>query len=117
MLGDVLGPGAAGGTREGGVAAASSDGFWRLEQAVARLVESQRTLAGENARLRGALSEREEKLRSLELELLERNQARQDAAKRVDELIRQVAQLEARLDTAPVDTAPVDTAPVDTAPE
>ena len=70
--------------------------FARLERAVQTLVEKYRSLQGENAMLRGALEEREGQIRTLDGEMLELNQRRQDVAKRVDDLIAQIEQLDAR---------------------
>jgi septal ring factor EnvC (AmiA/AmiB activator) len=61
---------------------------------VRALVEEQRRLRGETAVLREQLRERSRAVRSLEGQLLEANQRRQDVAKRIDDLISQIAQLD-----------------------
>ncbi len=57
-------------------------------------------LASENVRLRSELEQRELRVRSLDDELLEMNQRRQDATKRIDDLIAQIDQIDARLESA-----------------
>lgn len=49
----------------------------------------------------GELAERDARVRGLEAQLIELNQNRQDVAKRLDDLIEQVDQLDAQLDTQP----------------
>jgi hypothetical protein len=61
---------------------------------VRALVEEQRRLREETAVLREQLRERSRAVRSLEGQLLEANQRRQDVAKRIDDLISQIAQLD-----------------------
>ena len=60
------------------------------------LVERHRTLQSENASLRAELDGRDSRIRSLDDQILELNQTRQDAAKRIDDLIAQIDQLDAR---------------------
>jgi septal ring factor EnvC (AmiA/AmiB activator) len=60
-------------------------------------VEKYRVLQGENASLRADLEGRESRIRSLDDQILEMNQNRQDAAKRIDDLIAQIDQLDERL--------------------
>ena len=55
-------------------------------------------LQGENAALRAELEGRDSRIRSLDDRILEMNQGRQDAAKRIDDLIAQIDQLDARFD-------------------
>jgi chromosome segregation ATPase len=64
---------------------------------VRSLVEKYRVLQRENASLRADLEGRESRIRSLDDQILEMNQNRQDAAKRIDDLIAQIDQLDARL--------------------
>lgn len=64
---------------------------------MASLVEKFRALQAENARLRRTLEERELRIRSLDEQVLELNQRRQDVAKRIDDLIAQVDYLDAQL--------------------
>jgi len=72
-------------------------GFDRLERAVAALVEQHERMQKENGELRRGLAEKAEQLRLVEAELLEANQRRKDVAKRVDDLIAQLDQLDAQL--------------------
>ena len=60
------------------------------------LVEKYRALQGENASLRADLEGRDSRIRSLDDQILEMNQNRQDAAKRIDDLIAQIDQLDER---------------------
>ena len=62
------------------------------------LVEKFRVLQAENAALRTELEGRDSRIRSLDDRILEMNQGRQDAAKRIDDLIDQIYQLDARVD-------------------
>lgn len=79
--------------------------FERLERAVTKLVEEHRALRREHARLIRELGDRDRRIGVLEGELLELNQRRQDAGKRLDELISQIEHLDARLGAAPGSTA------------
>jgi len=74
----------------------SSD-FDRLERAIRALVESHDRLSQENAGLRTALGEGGQRIRALDSELIAANQRRQDAYKRIDELIAHLDQLDAQL--------------------
>jgi chromosome segregation ATPase len=69
----------------------------RLERAVRTLVSQQEILRDEVAALRGELGERNHRIRSLEMQLLEANQRRQDTGKRIDDLIAQLDQLDAQI--------------------
>ena len=60
------------------------------------LVEKYRVLQGENASLRADLEGRDSRIRSLDDQILEMNQNRQDVAKRIDDLIAQIDQLDER---------------------
>lgn len=75
------------------VAAVGADpgriGFERLVQVVEGLIARYESLRGENAALRTELADRDEKLRVL-------NQRRQDALKRIDDLVDQIERLDAR---------------------
>jgi TolA-binding protein len=72
----------------------------RLERAVRALVAQQEALRKELSTLRGDLGERNHRIRTLETQLLEANQRRQDTSKRIDELIAQLDQLDAQLASA-----------------
>jgi chromosome segregation ATPase len=72
--------------------------FARLERVVAQLVEEQGDLRKVNGGLRAQLSERGTRVRALEEQLRTANQLRQDVAKRIDELIGQIDQLDAELE-------------------
>jgi chromosome segregation ATPase len=65
---------------------------------VAKLVEQQGDLQKVNAELRARLAERDTQVRALEERLRTANQLRQDVAKRIDELIGQIDQLDAELE-------------------
>ena len=69
----------------------------RLERAVKGLVAEQRTLREQNESLRNRLTDREGRIRGLEAKLIEANQLRQDTAKRLDELISELDQLDEQL--------------------
>ena len=56
----------------------------------------------ENAALRRELEQRSQRIRALDGKLLEANQKRQDVAKRIDELIAQIDQLDASFDSVDV---------------
>jgi septal ring factor EnvC (AmiA/AmiB activator) len=71
--------------------------FERLERAVAALAALCRRQRQENAGLRRELEQRGQRIRALDGKLLEANQKRQDVAKRIDELIAQIDQLDASL--------------------
>jgi chromosome segregation ATPase len=72
--------------------------FARLERVVEELVEQQGDLQKVNAELRTRLAERDSQVRALEERLRTANQLRQDVAKRIDELIGQIDQLDAELE-------------------
>jgi len=62
----------------------------RLERAIRALVGEKRSLQGDNERLQLELAQRDDELRAL-------NQRRQDAFKRIDDLIAQMDQLDSQL--------------------
>lgn len=72
--------------------------FERLEALVRELIERHRVLATERAELRERLAQREARLKSLDAQLVESNQTRRDAAKRVDELIAQLERVQAEVE-------------------
>ena len=74
--------------------------FARLERAVSRLVEEQAALRQANLDLRTKLDARDARVRTLEEQLRTANQLRQDVAKRIDELIGQIDQLDSELAAA-----------------
>ena len=61
------------------------------------MVESHDRLGKENAGLRTALTEGGQRIRTLDSDLIAANQRRQDAYKRIDELIAHLDQLDAQL--------------------
>jgi septal ring factor EnvC (AmiA/AmiB activator) len=61
------------------------------------LVDSHDQLGKENAGLRTALAEGGQRIRTLDSDLIAANQRRQDAYKRIDELIAHLDQLDAQL--------------------
>jgi hypothetical protein len=64
---------------------------------VRALAESHQRAQAENAALRRQVAERNLRIRTLEDQLLEGNQRRQDAVKRIDDLIAQMDQLDQQL--------------------
>ncbi len=64
---------------------------------IRELAESHDRLGKENAGLRTALAEGGQRIRTLDSELIAANQRRQDAYKRIDELIAHLDQLDAQL--------------------
>jgi len=73
--------------------------FDRLERAVTALAEAHRRQLEENEQLRQKLEERNARIRTLEEQVLDGNQRRQEVIKRVDELIAQIDQLDSQLGT------------------
>ena len=73
------------------------DTFARLEGAVSALAKAHRVLGQENLDLRGELDDMKRRVRMLDTELLAANQRRQDAQKRIGELIAHLDQLETHL--------------------
>jgi septal ring factor EnvC (AmiA/AmiB activator) len=69
-----------------------------LESAVAALAESHRHLQVENAKIRRELTDANRRIRTLDEQLLAANQRRQDASKRIDELIAHLDELDSQLD-------------------
>ena len=70
---------------------------------VRSLVEKYRVLQGENASLRVDLEGRDSRIRSLDDQILEMNQNRQDVAKRIDDLIAQIDHLDERFSASSSD--------------
>lgn len=75
----------------------SSYDFDRLESAISALVKSHGQLREDNAALHRDLEESQRRIRSLDSELIAANQRRQDAYKRIDELIAHLDQLDQHL--------------------
>ncbi|MGH0034291.1 MAG: cell division protein ZapB [Myxococcota bacterium] len=73
------------------------DEFDRLEKAVRRLVDQSRRLRAENTGLRRDLDAREARIQELDESLIGANQLRQDAIKRIDELLSQIDHLDTQL--------------------
>ena len=71
--------------------------FERLEALVRALVDRHRALEDERQQLRAGLKEREARVKALDAQLVDMNQTRRDAAKRIDELITQLDQVEAEI--------------------
>jgi chromosome segregation ATPase len=71
----------------------------RLERAVSALIDGADRLRQENRQLREQLAARTQRIQALESDLRHANQRRQDVAKRIDELIVQIDQLDAQLGT------------------
>lgn len=64
---------------------------------MSRLSDAYRQQLEEGSGLRRKLEEKNQRIRTLEGQLLEANQKRQDVAKRIDELIAQIGHLEGQL--------------------
>ena len=71
--------------------------FERLETLVRAMVDRHRALEEERQKLRAGLKEREARIKALDAQLVDMNQTRRDAAKRIDELITQLDQVEAEV--------------------
>jgi len=71
--------------------------FERLEAAVVALADQHKRALKDNESLRRAVEERERRIRTLEAETLELNQRRRDVAKRIDDLLAQMDQLDVEL--------------------
>jgi septal ring factor EnvC (AmiA/AmiB activator) len=71
-------------------ARADASQFERLEALVRSLVDRHRALAQERTQLRERLAQREARIKALDAQLVEANQTRRDAAKRIDELVAQL---------------------------
>ena len=71
--------------------------FERLEAAVVALADQHKRALKDNESLRRAVEERERRIRALEAETLELNQRRRDVAKRIDDLLAQMDQLDVEL--------------------
>jgi uncharacterized coiled-coil DUF342 family protein len=72
--------------------------FERLERAIASLTSEHLSLRGENEVLREELAQRESHIQKLDEQFIGLNQRRQDALKRIDELIAQIDHLAAASD-------------------
>ena len=94
MGGDVISEGIASTILPSAEAAYDLD---RLERAVSVLVEGVERLRQENRQLREQLAVRGQRIQALENDVRHANQRRQDVAKRVDELIGQIDQIEVQL--------------------
>jgi len=79
--------------------AARSEGsqFERLEALVRSLVDRHRALNADRKQLRERVAQRDARIRSLDARLVQSNQLRRDAAKRIDELAAQIDRVEAEL--------------------
>ena len=69
--------------------------FERLEALVRSLVDRHRTLASSQRQLRERVAQRDARIKALDAQLVQSNQCRRDAAKRIDELIAQLDRVEA----------------------
>lgn len=68
----------------------------RLEKAVLELAARHAALSGDHARLTRALAESQRHVARLEAELRQGNQLQSDVAKRIDDLLGQIDQIEER---------------------
>ncbi len=73
------------------------ENFDRLDRLVRALLQRHQALQGELADLRARLEERDARVRTLEGKILESNQTRRDAGKRLDDLIAQLDHLDSKL--------------------
>ena len=90
-------PGAADSRNPGSTAPDSAASDWeRLERAVLALASRYAAIHQEQVRLTEALGASERRVAELEAELREANQLRSDVAKRVDDLVGQIDQIETR---------------------
>jgi uncharacterized protein involved in exopolysaccharide biosynthesis len=71
--------------------------FERLEALVRALVERHRALSASQQQLRERVALREARIKALDAQLVESNQRRRDAAKRIDELVGQLDRVEAEV--------------------
>ena len=71
--------------------------FKQLEEAVAALVDRHRRAQHEISTLRRELAEREQRLRTQDDELRRLNQRRQDATRRLDQLVAELDRLDAQI--------------------
>jgi len=69
---------------------------------VSELANAYRRQRLENLALRRDLEQKSQRIRALDGKLLEANQKRQDVAKRIDELIAQIDQLDSSFDSVDV---------------
>ena len=69
---------------------------------MSELANAYRRQRVENLALRRDLEQKSQRIRALDGKLLEANQKRQDVAKRIDELIAQIDQLDASFDSVEV---------------
>jgi peptidoglycan hydrolase CwlO-like protein len=78
---------------------ARADGsqFERLEVLVRALVDRHRTLAAGQKQLRERVAQREARIKALDAQIVQSNQQRRDAAKRIDELMTQLDRVEAEV--------------------
>jgi septal ring factor EnvC (AmiA/AmiB activator) len=69
----------------------------RLERAVQALAERHAAVRDENSKLARDVAERDQRIAELEGELRRHNQTRRDVARRIDDLVGQIDDLEGRL--------------------
>jgi peptidoglycan hydrolase CwlO-like protein len=79
--------------------AARSEGsqFERLDALVRSLVDRHRALTAHQKQLRERVAQREARIKTLDAQLVQSNQRRRDAAKRIDELVAQLDRVEAEI--------------------
>jgi len=92
--------GGLGGTVATASAQDSNFDFPRLERAVESLLAAHEQLRGENDALRAELAARDERVGDLESALRDQQQRRADAIVRIDALVEQLVELDARLERA-----------------
>jgi chromosome segregation ATPase len=78
----------------------------RLEALVDALIARCETLSAEHGQLRQAVKERDARIKGLEAQLVDSNQTRRDAAKRIDDLLSQLDRVEAEVGRRLAGTVP-----------
>ena len=79
-------------------ARAAASRFERLEELVRTLVERHRALSAERTQLRERLVQRDARIKTLDAQLVQLNQTRRDAAKRIDELVAQLDRVQQEIE-------------------
>lgn len=69
----------------------------RLESLVSSLIARYEALSAEHVQLRHGIKDRDARIKALEAQLVDSNQTRRDAAKRIDDLLAQFDRVEAEV--------------------
>lgn len=81
-------------TEQGNPVPSDQGGFDRLEHAILELLDRYEALRRENSRLAESLAARDRRVEELESRFREGNQVQRDVAKRIDDLLGQIDQIE-----------------------